>query len=176
MIGPLIDRFGRKPISVLTTFPFLIGWLLVATAHNIHALYIARLLCGMAGGLTTVSIIYVSEIADPSLRPALLCLNSVYVSFGILLTCVMGMFFGWRTIAIIYSGATAISFFLVLILPESPRWLATFRPSDYNALQKSVHWMYRRKEVGSRLFPIVSVVCCDNASNYMCLFKVLPKL
>lgn len=147
IIGPLIDKFGRKPISVLATVPFLIGWTLVATATNVQMLYIARLLCGAAGGLTTVSIIYVSEITDVKLRSTLLCLNSVYVSFGILLTCIFGMFYNWRTISYIYVSLTIISFLLLLFIPESPRWLVIYRPNEFLATNKALRWIYRRHDV-----------------------------
>lgn len=110
-------------------------------------IYVARLLCGAAGGLTTVSLIYVSEISDPKLRPTLLCLNSVYVSFGILITCIFGMFYNWRTISYIYVSITVVSFLLLLFIPESPRWLVTYRPNEYAATEKAVRWIYRRNDV-----------------------------
>ncbi|KAJ6645782.1 Facilitated trehalose transporter Tret1 [Pseudolycoriella hygida] len=147
IIGPLIDRFGRKPIAIATTIPFLISWILIATAKNVATLYVARILAGMAAGLTTVALIYVSEISHPKTRPVLLCLNSVFVSFGILLTCVLGFFFDWRTIAIIYGVLTVLSALLIFLLPESPRWLITFCPNDFDRTNKSLQWIYRRYEM-----------------------------
>lgn len=113
-----------------------------------HALYAARLLLGAAGGLSTVSIIYVSEIADARLRPALLGLNSVFVSLGILVTGVLGTFLDWRRIAVCYAGMTAVSALLMAVwLPESPRWLRMFRVDAVRRQQKAVRWLYRREEV-----------------------------
>lgn len=159
-IGPLIDRYGRKRVSVLSTLPFFVGWLLVSCARNIYMLYAARVMCGMAGGLSTVSIIYVSEIADARLRPALLGLNSVYVSLGILVTCVLGMFFEWRRIAVIYMLMTAASALLLCLLPESPRWLCTFRPDEVTPAKDALRWLYRRQEVRR-----VSVFECDKRGS-----------
>lgn len=177
IIGPLIDRFGRKPISIVTTIPFLISWILIATSKNVETIYAARILAGMAAGkflyndkskfqlfliagLTTVALIYVSEISHPKIRPVLLCLNSVFVSFGILLTCILGMFFPWRTIAVIYGGLTVISGLLIFLLPESPRWLITFRSNDFERANKSLLWIYRRYNVSANFvvdYPIKSV-------------------
>ncbi|KAG4070083.1 hypothetical protein HA402_013743 [Bradysia odoriphaga] len=147
IVGPLIDRFGRKPIAILTTIPFLISWILIATSKNVGTIYAARILAGMAAGLTTVALIYVSEITHPKIRPVLLCLNSVYVSLGILLTCVLGMFFGWRAIAGIYAAITIISGMLMFVLPESPRWLLVFRPNNFERTNKSLRWIYRRYDM-----------------------------
>lgn len=113
-------------------------------------LYAARLMCGMAGGLSTVAIIYVSEVADPSLRPALLGLNSVYVSLGILVTSVLGLFFEWRRISQIFAGMTVLSAVLLMLMPESPRWLRTFRVADVQRQQRAMRWLYRTEEVSEK--------------------------
>lgn len=110
-----------------------------------------------------------SEITHPKIRPVLLCLNSVYVSLGILLTCVLGMFFGWRAIAGIYAAITVshsanetfeivnlfrishkiVSGMLMFVLPESPRWLFIFRPNNFERTNKSLRWIYRRYDVSN---------------------------
>lgn len=147
ILGPLIDRFGRKRIILFTTIPFLIGYILIATATNVYAIYVARITCGMSGGLTTGTLIYVTEISDVKLRATLLCYNSVFVSLGTLLTCVLGFFFDWRTMSYFFIAQMVVIFVLVLMLPEAPIWLITFKPENYIALQKSVRWLYRREEV-----------------------------
>lgn len=158
-----VYRFGRRPIAIVTTVPFLISWILIATSKNVETIYAARILAGMAAGLldimkntnlnllisglTTVALIYVSEISHPQIRPVLLCLNSVFVSLGILLTCILGLFFDWRTIAVIFGVLTVISCLLIFLIPESPRWLITFHPTDFERTNRSLQWIYRRYDV-----------------------------
>lgn len=51
IVGPLIDRFGRKPIAIVTTIPFLISWILIATSKNVETIYAARILAGIGAGI-----------------------------------------------------------------------------------------------------------------------------
>jgi facilitated trehalose transporter len=106
-------------------------------------------------GLTSVSLIYVSEIAHPKLRPMLLSFNSVFVSLGILLTYILGIYFSWRTIALIYSYTTLISFILILIVPESPYWYLAFRTGQVDKAEQSIRWIYRNSKV-SKYFQVLA--------------------
>ncbi|KAJ8950773.1 hypothetical protein NQ318_011266 [Aromia moschata] len=102
-------------------------------------------------GLTTVSLVYVSEISHPTLRPMLLNLNSVFVTFGILLTCVLGFWCRWRTMAFIYFSIVVASIFSVWFLPESPHWLVVFK-DDPRSAAKSLSWLYSNNVVYEQQF------------------------
>lgn len=97
-------------------------------------------------GLTTVSLIYMSEISHPKLRPMLLGLNSVFVALGILLTSLLGQFFNWHTIAAIFIGLIAFSFVTIFFIPESPYWLAIFQQNRDDDIQSSVRWIYKSND------------------------------
>lgn len=49
-IGPLMDKYGRKRMCLLTNIPFAIGWLLHYFATNIWYIYVARVISGFSSG------------------------------------------------------------------------------------------------------------------------------
>lgn len=141
--GPLMDRLGRKTTCQLSCVPLIVAWVLVSLAHDVKMLYIGRLLAGMGGGLSTVVLVYVSEVSYPTIRPMLLCLNSVFVSFGILLTCVLAQWLTWRMMAIWFGIIATCTFLALWVLPESPHWLATYKNKSKDRVEKSVRWLNR---------------------------------
>lgn len=48
--GPLMDRFGRRRIALLTCFPIFIGWFLMYIASDVKFIYAARIVGGICGG------------------------------------------------------------------------------------------------------------------------------
>ncbi|KAJ9593663.1 hypothetical protein L9F63_014788, partial [Diploptera punctata] len=144
--GPLMDRFGRKTTCQLSCVPLIVAWMMVFLAHNVEMLYVGRLLAGMGGGLSTVALVYVSEVTYPTIRPMLLCLNSVFVSFGILLTCVLAQWFTWRIMAVWFASLISCTFLALWLIPESPHWLATYKHKRRDHIETSVKWLNRRPQ------------------------------
>jgi len=61
-------RWGRKRTLLSCLVPFLIGWILIASASYIAQLYIARFIFGLAMSVPfTILPMYCGEIAEVSL-------------------------------------------------------------------------------------------------------------
>uniref|UniRef100_A0A1B6KB92 Major facilitator superfamily (MFS) profile domain-containing protein n=1 Tax=Graphocephala atropunctata TaxID=36148 RepID=A0A1B6KB92_9HEMI len=149
--GPFMDLLGRKLFSVITTVPIILSWfILVLMSDSVWPLYTARMLAGFGGGLTTVSLVYISEISSAAWRPMLLCLNSVFVSLGILMTNLLGVYLPWRIVAL-SAGCLSLTSAAAIFLynPESPYWLLTFSPSDKNFEQakQSLRFLYPNQQM-----------------------------
>lgn len=123
-----MDRFGRKMVSVLSCVPAAVSWILLIFAESIITIYAARIVIGIAAGLTTVGLVYISELTHPQIRPMLLCLNSAFVSLGILITCCLAALLDWRSITMVFLALESCIFFALYFVPESPYWLC-FRSS-----------------------------------------------
>lgn len=140
-IGVLMDKFGRKKMCILTALPFMLSWLLLSFATNVGYIYAARVVAGFGAGLSTVAIVYVSEISHPKYRPMLLTFNSVFVTTGILLTCILGFGLHWTGMVKIFFALVTLSVIGLLFMPESPHWLLVFK-RDKTECAKSLHWIY----------------------------------
>jgi MFS family permease len=102
----------------------------------------------MPPGLTTVALVYVSEISSPKYRGSLLCLNSVAVSLGILLTYGLNIYFDWRTIGCIFSALSTTTLLVLLKIPESPNWIvALSKKKNHSEALLSLEWFYRKRHV-----------------------------
>lgn len=151
--GVVMDRFGRKRTALLICFPFCFSWLLVSFASSIEMIYIARIISGVSTGLTTAVVVYVAEISSKTTRSGLLCMNSVWVSFGIFLTYALNYFsMHWRTISFAYAVTSSLCIFAVVVVPESPHWLLVFNKTESEERKRaqvkvSYAWLYRKQQV-----------------------------
>src|ERR671917_1737307 len=126
--GPLSDRFGRRPAVLLAAIIFGLGALAVAFAPSVAFIVVGRFLLGLGVGLASMIVpLYIAEIAPADRRGALVSLNQLMITIGILLSYIIGVIFapieGWRYmfgVALIPALILGIGMFM---LPESPRWL-----------------------------------------------------
>jgi sugar porter (SP) family MFS transporter len=126
--GPLSDRVGRRPTALLAAVIFGLGALAVALAPSVAFIVFGRFLLGLGVGLASMIVpLYIAEIAPAERRGALVSLNQLMITIGILLSYIVGVIFtpieGWRYmfgVALIPALILGIGMFM---LPESPRWL-----------------------------------------------------
>lgn len=133
MIGALIggtvaDRVGRRKTLVWGGILFIAGSILAPLSPNVYVLFIARTLLGIAVGFTSVTApVYVSELAPPQSRGMLIGLYQFALTSGIALADLVGYWFaashGWRWMFAFGLLPALLFLFMVLTVPESPRWL-----------------------------------------------------
>jgi SP family galactose:H+ symporter-like MFS transporter len=128
--GGLSDRFGRRCVMLVTALAFVIGALLSAAAESVGVQLVGRLLIGIAIGVASMlTPLYLAEIAPAASRGAVASLNQLCITLGILVSYLVGYSFagtpeGWRWMLGLGAVPGAILAAGMLVLPESPRWLA----------------------------------------------------
>ncbi|KAI1823378.1 general substrate transporter [Xylaria intraflava] len=130
--GPLSSARGRLFVMRLTSVFFVVGSIFLSLGVSIAIMSIGRVLAGIGAGAATVIVpIYISEIAPPRERGTFGAMTQVSINFGILGTQTLGYFLShgsaWRWIFGIGIVIATLHLFGLLIIPESPAWLANNR-------------------------------------------------
>jgi MFS family permease len=138
--GVLSERFGRKPALLTAAGVFTVSSIGTALAGSFTGFVLWRMAGGLAIGLaSSLSPMYIAEISPAAMRGRLVCLNELTIVIGLLMAQITNWQIaghgsgdlmqrnaevGWRWMF----GATAVpaAVFLLgmLLVPESPRWLA----------------------------------------------------
>lgn len=139
LLGPLADRYGRKPVLLLSVAVFGIASLLSAFSSDMTSLLIMRFLTGLGlGGAMPTTITLTSEYCPRQRRASLVtlmfCGFTIGSALGGLVSAQLLETVGWRGILII-GGALPLVLVPVMqvALPESLRWLV-MRGSDGQAI------------------------------------------
>ena len=145
--GKLSDRLGRKPILILAAGLFIATAIGTGAVHSFTYFNVFRLIGGFAIGIaSSLSPMYIAEIAPAHLRGRFVSINQLTVVLGILASQIVN----WQIAEPVQAGATAemireswngqwgwrwmfwamtvpatLFFGFSFILPESPRWLAS---------------------------------------------------
>jgi sugar porter (SP) family MFS transporter len=142
--GPLSDRWGRRPVLHVAAVLFAVSAIASAVAPDYATLVVARMLGGFGvGAALIVAPMYIAEMAPPESRGRFVSLNQLNIVIGIS----AAFFSNYLILTLGESGAAwtealrlgewnwrwmlgietlpAVAYLLALLLvPESPRWLA----------------------------------------------------
>ena len=128
--GALSDRLGRRRVILGAALLFIVGAVVSALASSVMGLIGGRLLVGLAiGTASMLTPLYLAEIAPARDRGAVVSLNQLCITIGILVSYLVGFALatvtgGWRWMLGLGALPGVILAIGMLILPESPRWLA----------------------------------------------------
>ncbi|KAI8056162.1 major facilitator superfamily domain-containing protein [Syncephalis plumigaleata] len=127
--GFLSDRFGRRPVTILSSIVFLLGALLMAFAPGYEVLLVGRFVVGIGVGLASMVVpTYISEVSPRQYRGQLVTMNVLMITGGQLVAyCVSAglgnVTNGWRIMLGIAGVPPIIQLIGMPFLPESPRYL-----------------------------------------------------
>ncbi len=124
IIGNLSDRFGRRPVLILSLAMLSFDYVLTGLSPNIIWLFIGRTLSGMAGAAFTTANAYIADVSPPEKRAANFGLVGAAFGMGFILGPalggLLGEHFGLRVPFFVAGGlAAANALFGLLVLKES---------------------------------------------------------
>ncbi len=127
------DRYGRKKVLIVLGILFALSAIGSALANGPYIFSFFRFIGGIGIGVSSVvAPTYISEISTPKTRGKLGALYQFNIVFGILAAFLSNYFFqgvggenDWRWMLGILVVPSVIFTFMVLAIPESPRWLIT---------------------------------------------------
>lgn len=144
--GALSDRFGRRPLLIVSALLFTLTSLGNALAPTFAVFIAWRILGGVAIGLASnLSPMYIAEVAPAAMRGRLVSVNQLTIVIGILAAQFLNWFLvrhlpagatdefirdswygqtGWRWMFALTAVPSVLFFLGMLFVPESPRWLA----------------------------------------------------
>ncbi|XP_026817040.1 facilitated trehalose transporter Tret1-like isoform X1 [Rhopalosiphum maidis] len=123
IIGILTDKFGRRKTVQIVYIPMALSWLIITFANSYTTLLIGKIILGIPFGVSTCMFLYISEISPANLRPLYTTLVTMTVGLGMMVECVLAMFFSWQTISGMMFVVSVANFLTLFMVPEPPMWL-----------------------------------------------------
>jgi multidrug resistance protein len=123
ILGKLSDRFGRRPVLMVSIAGTAIGFILMGMATALPLLFVARILAGITGGNISIPQAYIADVTAPEQRSR--AMGMIGAAFGLGFT--FGPLIGGLMSRISYSApfyfaaalAIANVILVYFILPES---------------------------------------------------------
>lgn len=140
----LADRFGRNRALLLSAVLFLQSAFGSALAHGMVDFSIWRFVGGIGVGLaSTVSPMYIAELAPARLRGRLVVVNQLAIVVGLSLSVYVSYLFSfgghWRWMFATMALPAGILLGGLFFVPSSPRWLAA--RGDYHGALQVLTWI-----------------------------------
>ncbi len=123
VIGGLSDRFGRRPVVLLSNFGLSADYVLMALAPSLSWLFLGRLISGITSASISTSFAYIADVTPPEKRAAYFGKIGVAFGAGFILGPAVGGLLGGMSPRLPFWVAAGLSLanalYGLFILPES---------------------------------------------------------
>ncbi len=123
VLGNLSDRYGRRPVLLLSLFGFGIDYLLMAFAPTVFWLFVGRIIAGIAGASSTTATAYIADVSTGDKRAANFGLIGAATGLGFIVGIGLGGYLGDVGLKIPFMVAAGLALLNALygyfVLPES---------------------------------------------------------
>ena len=94
ILGNLSDKYGRRPVLLLSLFGFGIDYIFVAFAPSIVWLFVGRIIAGIMGASFTTATAYIADVSEPEKRAQNFGMIGVAFGLGFIIGPVLGGMIG----------------------------------------------------------------------------------
>ena len=123
VLGNLSDRYGRRPVILVSLFGLGIDYIFLALAPTVGWLFVGRVIAGICGASFTTAQAYIADISPPEKRAQNFGMIGVAFGLGFIIGPVIGGLLGQLGPRVPFVAAACLSLINVcygyFILPES---------------------------------------------------------
>jgi DHA1 family tetracycline resistance protein-like MFS transporter len=123
LLGAWSDRFGRRPVILISCFGLSIDYVFMALAPSLRWLFVGRLISGITTSNVATAFAYVTDVTKPAERAKPFGLISAAFGLGFVIGPAVGGWLGNRNLRFPFWAAAALSLGNALygyfVLPES---------------------------------------------------------
>jgi len=176
--GRLSDRFGRRPILLSSMSGAFLSYLILAFAHTLTTLFIARALAGFMAGNLSAAMAYASDVSTPRDRARTMGMVGASIGIGFMLGPAIGGALAGDRLgaanfmrpALLSASLSAVAMMLVLfMLPEShgPEQRARVAGTP-----RERGWQLLRTLPGLRLLALATLLVTFSQSTLESIFAI----
>ena len=138
ILGALSDRFGRRPVILISLFGLGVDYIIQGFAPNLFWLFVGRIIAGIMGASFTTANAYIADVSTPKNRAQNFGLVGVAFGLGFIFGPALGGVLGNIDIRLPFFVAAALAlvnwlygfFVLPESLPEDKRSAFDFRKAN----------------------------------------------
>ena len=123
IMGSLSDRFGRRPVILLSNFGLGLDYVLMALAPNLAWLFVGRVISGITAASISTSMAYVADVTPVEKRASAFGVTGIAFGLGFVLGPALGGLLGGIDPRLPFWAAAGLSLlnglYGLFVLPES---------------------------------------------------------